>query len=152
VAIGSDGDQGELLHMPGGGSRHPASHETVDARLHYMKMNGNEVFKIAVRGMETIVRRAIDLAGCSVEDIDLFIPHQANLRMIDATSKRLGLTPDRVMVTIDRFGNTSSSSIPIALDEAVRTRRLKPGQQVGMVAFGAGLTWGAAVVRWECEP
>jgi 3-oxoacyl-[acyl-carrier-protein] synthase-3 len=149
VAIGSDGDEGDLLYMPGGGSRHPASHETVDQRLHYMKMEGNEVFKIAVRGMEAIARRAVSQAGCEVDELDLFIPHQANIRIMDATTKRLGLPPEKVMITIDRLGNTSASSIPIALDEAVRTGRAKDGNLLGMVAFGAGLTWGAAVVRWE---
>lgn len=149
VAIGSDGDQGSLLYMPAGGSLHPASHDTVEQRLHTMKMNGNEVFKIAVRGMERITRRAMDAAQCSVEEIDLFIPHQANLRMIDATAKRLGIPMERVMVTIDRFGNTSASSIPIALDEAARNGRIRSGDTLGMVAFGAGLTWGSAVIRWE---
>ncbi len=114
-----------------------------------MKMEGNEVFKIAVRGMEAIARRAVSDAGCEVGDLDLFIPHQANIRIMDATTKRLGLPPEKVMITIDRLGNTSASSIPIALDEAVRTGRAKEGNLLGMVAFGAGLTWGAAVVRWE---
>lgn len=149
VAIGSDGVHGELLYMPAGGSRNPATHDTVEKKLHSMKMNGNEVFKIAVRGMEAISRKAIDAAACTIDDIDLFIPHQANFRMIDATSKRLGIPEEKVVVTVDRFGNTSASSIPIALDEAVRDGRIKEGDMLGMVAFGAGLTWGASVVRWE---
>jgi len=149
VAIGSDGQLGDLLYMPAGGSRFPATRETVDARLHTMKMQGNEVFKIAVRGMEAISRSALDEANCRVEDLDVFIPHQANFRMIDATTRRLGLPEEKVEVTIDRFGNTSASSIPIALDLAVRAGRIKKGNMLGMVAFGSGLTWGAAVVRWE---
>lgn len=149
VATGSDGDKGELLYQPAGGSRMPASHETVDQRLHTIKMNGNEIFKIAVRGMETIARKAIDMAECSMEDIDLLIPHQANRRIVDATAHRLGVPPEKVVVTIDRFGNTSASSIPIAMDEFVRAGRIKQGDRIAMVAFGGGLTWGASVVRWE---
>jgi 3-oxoacyl-[acyl-carrier-protein] synthase-3 len=149
VVIGSDGDQGDLLYMPGGGSLLPSSHETVDQRLHSIKMAGNEVFKIAVRGMESIARKAIDRAGCTKDDIDLLIPHQANIRIIDATAKRLQIPPEKVVVVIERFGNTSSASIPLALDEAYGEGRVKPGMILGMVAFGGGLTWGAAVVRWE---
>jgi 3-oxoacyl-[acyl-carrier-protein] synthase-3 len=151
VVIGSDGDQGNLLFMPGGGSRHPASHETVDRRLHYMKMEGNEVFKIAVRGMASIARQALDKAGCTAGDLDFLIPHQANMRIIEATAKRLDVPMEKVVVTIDRFGNMSAASIPIALDERVRSGRVRKGDLLGMVAFGAGLTWGAAVLRWEPE-
>jgi 3-oxoacyl-[acyl-carrier-protein] synthase-3 len=149
VAIGSDGDQGDLLCLPAGGSKQPASHETVDARLHYMHMAGNEVFKIAVRGMETIARSALDMAGCTVNDIDLLIPHQANTRIIDATAKRLGIPRDKVVVVIDRFGNTSASSIPLALSVALSEGRVHKGDMLAMVAFGGGLTWGASMVRWE---
>jgi 3-oxoacyl-[acyl-carrier-protein] synthase-3 len=149
VAIGSDGDQGDLLCLPAGGSKQPASHETVDQRLHYMHMAGNEVFKIAVRGMETIARSALELAGCKVEDIDLLIPHQANTRIIDATAKRLGIPREKVVVVIDRFGNTSASSIPLALSVAESEGRVHRGNTLAMVAFGGGLTWGASVVRWE---
>jgi 3-oxoacyl-[acyl-carrier-protein] synthase-3 len=152
VVIGSDGDQGELLYMPGGGSRNPASNETVDQRLHYLKMAGNEVFKIAVRGMANIAQKAIDRAGCTVADIDLLIPHQANSRIIDATARRMGIPPEKVIVVIEKFGNTSASSIPLALCEAIKDGRVQPGQILGMVAFGGGLTWGAAVVRWGDVP
>jgi len=148
VALGSDGDYGELLFQPAGGSKNPATHETVENRLHTMKMNGNEVFKIAVRGMESITRQALDVAGITGDDLDLFIPHQANLRIIDATAKRLGIPKEKVVITIDRFGNTSASSIPIALDDSVRSGRINRGDTLGMAAFGAGLTWGGAVVRW----
>ena len=149
VAIGSDGDQGDLLCLPAGGSKQPASHDTVDRRLHYMHMAGNEVFKIAVRGMETIARSALELANCKVEDIDLLIPHQANTRIIDATAKRLGIPREKVVVVIDRFGNTSASSIPLALSVAESEGRVHRGDMLAMVAFGGGLTWGASVVRWE---
>jgi 3-oxoacyl-[acyl-carrier-protein] synthase-3 len=135
--------------MPGGGSRHPASHDTVDRRLHYMKMEGNEVFKIAVRGMATIARQALDKAGCTSGDLDLLIPHQANIRIIEATAKRLDIPMEKVVVTIERFGNMSAASIPIALDERVRSGHIRKGYLLGLVAFGAGLTWGSAVVRWE---
>jgi 3-oxoacyl-[acyl-carrier-protein] synthase-3 len=148
VAIGSDGDMGDLLCMPAGGSRLPASHETVENHLHALKMTGNEVFKIAVRGMEMIARKALEGAGLSVKDVDLLIPHQANLRMIDATARRLEVPPERVLVNIDRYGNTSSASIPIGLDEAVRGGRVRKGSTIVMVAFGGGLTWGACVVKW----
>jgi 3-oxoacyl-[acyl-carrier-protein] synthase-3 len=149
VVIGSDGDQGDLLHMPAGGSRRPASPETLAAREHFLHMAGNEVFKIAVRGMESIARKAIDRAGCGVEDIDLLIPHQANIRIIDATARRLGVPSEKVAITIDRFGNTSAASIPLTIYEALQAGRIQEGQTLGMVAFGGGLTWGAAVVRWE---
>jgi len=148
VKIGSDGEQGEVLYLPAGGSRHPATHETVEQHLHYVHMSGNDLFKIAVRGMETVARQALEEAGVGVSDIDLLVPHQANLRIIDATARRLEVPSEKVVVNIDRYGNTSAASIPIALDEAVRGGRIRPGSTVVMVAFGGGLTWGAAVVKW----
>jgi 3-oxoacyl-[acyl-carrier-protein] synthase-3 len=148
VALGSDGQYGPLLYQPAGGSRNPATAETVANHMHMMKMNGNEVFKIAVRGMEAISRQALEEAKLDVSDVDLFIPHQANRRIIDAMSKRLGIPEEKVVVTIERFGNTSAASIPVALDGVVREGRVKPGMLVGMAAFGAGLTWGGALVRW----
>jgi 3-oxoacyl-[acyl-carrier-protein] synthase III len=148
VATGSDGDMGDLLYMPAGGSRLPATHETVEKHLHALKMTGNEVFKIAVRGMDTIAREALRRAEVEIDEINLLIPHQANLRMIDATAKRLNIPPDKVLVNIQNYGNTSSASIPLGLDEAVRSGRIKRGDLIIMVAFGGGLTWGASVVRW----
>ena len=148
IAIGSDGASGDLLCMPAGGSRLPASHETIEKHLHVLKMTGNEVFKIAIRGMEGIAREALDLAGVSIDELALLIPHQANLRMIDATARRLEIPQEKVLVNIQRYGNTSSASIPLGLDEAVRAGRVKRGDPIIMVAFGGGLTWGAAVVRW----
>lgn len=148
VAVGADGDMGELLYMPAGGSRLPATHETVERHLHTLHMAGNEVFKIAVRGMETIARQAMSKAGVDISEVDLLIPHQANLRIIDATARRLEVPMEKVLVNIHRYGNTSSASIPVGLDEAARGGRITPGRAVVMVAFGGGITWGAAVVRW----
>jgi 3-oxoacyl-[acyl-carrier-protein] synthase-3 len=148
VAIGSDGSFADLLFMPAGGSKCPTTHESVEQHQHFIHMSGNDVFKIAVRGMETVARQALDQAGVALADIDLLVPHQANLRIIDATARRLELPPEKVVVNIDRYGNTSAASIPIALDEAVRGGRIQRGSRIVMVAFGGGLTWGAAVVRW----
>jgi len=145
--IRSDGRFGEMLMLPGGGSLNPASHETVDQRLHFIKMNGNNVFKSAVRCMTEALQQGIEDAGLTAGDIDLFIPHQANLRIIEAVAKRIGIPMDRVFVNVDRYGNTSAASIPIAIDEARAEGRLKPGDTMAAVAFGAGFTWGAAVLR-----
>lgn len=148
VAIGSDGDYGDLLCMPAGGSRLPATHETVEQHLHHIHMNGNEVFKVAVRGMEQILREAMRRANVDQDGIDLLVPHQANLRIIDAMAKRLEMPAEKVVVNINRYGNTSSASIPLGLDEAVRSGRIRRGDTIAMVTFGGGLTWGAAVMRW----
>jgi 3-oxoacyl-[acyl-carrier-protein] synthase-3 len=148
VTIHSDGVLGDLLEVPAGGSAMPATHETIDQRLHYIKMRGKELFKVAVRGMETSLRSALDKADMTAGDLDLVIPHQANRRIIDATRERLGIDDAKVVLNIDRYGNTSSASIPITLDECVRGGRLKPGDKVGFVAFGGGATWGATVSRW----
>ena len=148
VSIHSDGALGDLLELPAGGAALPASHETVDQRLHFIKMRGRELFRVAVRGMEDSMRRALEGAELSPQDLELVVPHQANLRIIDATRERLGIHPDRMLVNIERYGNTSSASIPITLDEVVRAGRLKQGDHVGLVAFGGGITWGASVARW----
>jgi len=148
VSIHSDGMIGDLLEIPSGGSARPASHETVDRREHYIRMKGKELFKVAVRGMDDSLRKALAEAGLTPADLELVIPHQANLRIIDAVRERTGLPPERVIVNIDRYGNTSSASIPITLDEVVRAGRLKPGDHVGFVAFGGGITWGASVATW----
>ncbi|MCL6516444.1 beta-ketoacyl-ACP synthase III [Alicyclobacillus sp.] len=145
--LGSDGSGGRFLYMPAGGSRRPASAETVSAREHFIKMEGRETFKFAVKAMASSTERVLETAGLTRDDIDLLVPHQANIRIIDAARKRFGLEEEKVVVTIDRYGNTSASSIPIALDEAVRTGRAQPGQLVVMVGFGGGLTWGATAVR-----
>jgi 3-oxoacyl-[acyl-carrier-protein] synthase-3 len=148
VSMHSDGALGDLLEVPAGGGGMPATHDTVDQRGHYIKMRGRELFKVAVRGMEESLRFVLGEAGITPEDLDLVIPHQANQRIIDAMRERLGIPPDKVILNIDRYGNTSSASIPISLDEVVRSGRLKPGANVGFVAFGGGVTWGASVARW----
>jgi 3-oxoacyl-[acyl-carrier-protein] synthase-3 len=148
VSIRSDGSHGDILEIPAGGSRVPASAETVARRDHFVKMQGRELFKLAVRGMEESLRAALEQAGLAPGDLELVIPHQANLRIIEATRARLGLSEDKVIVNIDRYGNTSAASIPLSLDELVRAGRLKPGDNVGMMAFGGGVTWGSAVARW----
>ena len=144
----SDGSLVHLLEMPAGGSLMPPSHETVDRRLHTIHMSGNDVFKHAVRAMESVALEALDLAGRKPDDLDLLVPHQANFRIIDATARRLGLPMEKVFVNLDRYGNTSSASIPLALDEARRSGRVKKGDLVEMVTFGGGFTWAAAVVEW----
>ena len=145
----ADGSRGGQLIIPGGGSRHPISHKVVDENLAKIKMaNGNEVFKTAVRAMEEAAVAALKANGVEVSDIDLLVPHQANARIINATAQRLGLPKERIVMNIDRFGNTSAASIPIALDGAVRAGRLKPGDLLLLVAFGGGLTWGSALIRW----
>lgn len=145
--LGSDGSGAKSLHMPAGGSRIPASQESVQARQHFLKMEGQETFKFAVRTMAASTEKVLQLAGLQKEDIDLLVPHQANIRIIDAARKRFGLDEDKVVVTIHKYGNTSASSIPIALDEAVREKRAKSGDLVVMVGFGGGLTWGSTAVR-----
>ena len=144
----SDGRYGDLLIQPGGGSRHPASHETVDRRLHFAKMKGNEVFKVAVRMLEDCAKRIIERNGFMVEDIDMFVPHQANLRIIEAAVKRLKLPMERVVVNVDRYGNTGAASVYVALEEAWAAKRITSGDLLLLAAFGGGFTWGAALVRW----
>lgn len=146
--MGADGNLGDLIFQPAGGSLHPASRETVDGRMHVIKMAGNKVFPHAVRKMGDAATRVLEAAGVPQDKLDLLIPHQANFRIIDAIGRQLGLPMEKVYVNIDKYGNTSSASIPIALDEAVRAGRIKPGHHVMLVAFGAGLTWGAALMRW----
>jgi 3-oxoacyl-[acyl-carrier-protein] synthase-3 len=146
--IAADGDKGELLHLPGGGSRHPASHDTVDGRLHYFKMNGRETFKHATRNMGDIAQKTLADAGLDLGDVDLLVPHQANLRIITYVAKQLDVPMEKVFTNVQRYGNTSSASIPLALTEAYKAGRIQKGQVILMVAFGAGLTWGAAAIRW----
>ena len=144
----SDGRYGDLLIQPAGGSRHPASHETVERRMHFAKMKGNEVFKVAVRMFGDSAQRILEKNGLKASDLDLFVPHQANLRIIEAAVKRLGLPMDRVVVNVDRYGNTGAASVYVALEEAWASRRLRPGDLVLLAAFGGGFTWGAALLRW----
>jgi len=147
-ALHTDGSMVDFICMPGGGVLHPPGQEMLDQRLHYIQMRGNETFKMAVRSIEEVCREVLDAAGLTCADVDWLVPHQANQRIINAVGQRLDLPPERVYLNIERYGNTSSASIPIALDEAVRTGKIREGQIVLMAAFGAGLTWGASVVRW----
>src|SRR5574337_11557 len=145
----SDGSKGRQLIIPGGGSRQPASQKVVDEKLVTIRMpNGNEVFKMAVRSMEEAAIAALKANGVEVSDIDLFISHQANARIIYAVAERLGLPRERIFTNIDRYGNTSAASIPLAMDEAVRGGRLKRGDLLLLTAFGGGITWGSALIRW----
>ena len=144
----SDGSYGDVLHIPGGGAAHPATHDTVEKRMHYIKMKGNETFKIAVRALEDVVQEALDHNKVKPEDIDLLVPHQANLRIIQAMAKRLNMPMEKVVLTIHKYGNTSAASIPMALDEAVRDGRVKENKLILLEAFGGGLTWASALIRW----
>ncbi len=144
----SDGRLADLLTIPGGGTADPISEKVVAERSHYMRMAGREVFKHAVLEMAEACDEAIRRAGVKPEEIDLMVPHQANIRIIDATAKHANVPLEKVMVTVDRYGNTSAASIPMALADAEASGRLKPGMLVLLVAFGAGFTWGSTVVRW----
>lgn len=148
VEMHSDGELGEVLEVPAGISRNPASETTVRAREHFIRMHGKRLFPFAVRAMEESLRLSLKRAGLGVDDLEMVIPHQANLRIIDAVRERMSLPAEKMIVNIDRYGNTSSASIPITLDEVVRAGRLKPGDNVGFAAFGGGVTWGASVMRW----
>ncbi len=146
--IKSDGRLAPLLYRPGGGSVDPISERVVCERSHFMKMAGREVFKAAVLAMADACDQALRQAGLTADQVDLLVPHQANLRIIEATAKHAGLPMSKVMVNVDRYGNTSSASIPLALEQAVAEGRVGPGTVVLLVAFGAGFTWGSAVIRW----
>jgi 3-oxoacyl-[acyl-carrier-protein] synthase III len=148
VYLKSDGTLAELLYRPGGGASHPPSEELLKDHSYYIKMAGREVFKAAVLSMADACDQALRRAGLDAAAIDLLIPHQANIRIIEATAKHAGVPMDKVYVNVDRFGNTSAASIAIALDDAVKCGRLKPGMTVMFCAFGAGFTWGSMVVRW----
>jgi 3-oxoacyl-[acyl-carrier-protein] synthase-3 len=144
----SDGRYWELLYRPGGGSRRPATAETVAARQHFAKMKGNEVFKVAVRMFAESTADLLKQHGLTADDVDLFIPHQANLRIIEAAVKRVGLPMERVFVNVERYGNTGAASVYVALEEAVSAGRVKRGDLVLLAAFGGGFAWGAALLRW----
>lgn len=144
----SNGSMADFIQMPGGGTMNPPGQAMIDQGLHHIQMRGNETFKIAVRSMEEVCREVLDSAGLSTADVNCLIPHQANQRIIDAVASRLEISADRCYCNIERYGNTSAASIPIALDEAVRGGRISSGDIVLMTAFGAGLTWGASVLRW----
>jgi 3-oxoacyl-[acyl-carrier-protein] synthase-3 len=146
--IKSDGRLAPLLHIPGGGAADPISEKVIRERSQYMKMAGREVFKHAVLTMAEACDEALRRAGIQGQDIDLLVPHQANIRIIDATARHAGIPGEKVIITVDRYGNTSAASIPMALADAEQSGRLTPGKVVLLVAFGAGFTWGSAVIRW----
>lgn len=144
----ANGGISDLIYVPGGGSRDPASMEVLQEKRCFIKMRGNETFKIAVKTMEEAVLEALKANDMIPDDLDLFVPHQANIRILRAVSQRLGISEHKVMINLDRFGNTSAASIPLALDQAIQDGKLQKGQRILMAAFGAGLTWASAVVRW----
>jgi len=143
-----DGSNDDLIIIPAGLSRYPASHETVEKRMHYVKMKGNEVFKIAVKLMKRTTIKTLGKCNLSVEDVDCFIPHQANIRIIHALTRVLKINKDKVFVNLDKYGNTSAASVMIALDEAVKEGKIKNSDIVVLTAFGAGLTYGTIVLKW----
>jgi 3-oxoacyl-[acyl-carrier-protein] synthase-3 len=147
-SLGNDGTNADALKVPAGGSRLPTSAETVANRQHYLTMVGGEVFKFAVRAMVESSERAVSQAGLTMSDIEIVVPHQANLRIIDAAAKRLNIPYERFVCNVDRYGNTSAASIPLALDEAARGGRIHPGDHVMLSSFGAGLSWGTMVMAW----
>jgi len=144
----SDGNLWGLLHVPGGGSRVPPSHQMLNEGLQYVKMQGNEVYKYAVRTMVEAARNTMESKGITSQEIDWFIPHQANMRIMEVVAKRLGIPLEKVIVTVHKYGNTSAASIPTALDEAVRSGKIRRGDLILVNSFGAGFTWGAALFRF----
>jgi 3-oxoacyl-[acyl-carrier-protein] synthase-3 len=154
AVLHSEGSKGELLMVAAGGAKHPASQKTMELGQHFITMAGGEVFKLAVKSMADAAEEAIAEANLRLEDIQLMIPHQANLRIIEGVAKRLRFPMERVFVNIQKYGNTSAASIPIALCEAAAEGRLRRGDKVLLVAFGGGFTWGASVLEWfgEHEP
>lgn len=149
VHLGADGTKGDLLKMPAGGSRIPASIQSIEARLHFMKMNGNELFKYAVKLMADAALKVTEPFGLTGDDIDLVIPHQANIRILDAVARRMGIDPKKKLyLNIEKYGNMSAASSAVALVEAVEEGRIKKGNTILLDAFGAGLTWGAVLIKW----
>jgi 3-oxoacyl-[acyl-carrier-protein] synthase-3 len=146
--IGADGSGGRLLKLPAGGSLNPASINTVENRLHYIQMDGNEVFKFATKKMSSSAKEVIEQSNLCIEDIDFFVPHQANIRIIEAAAKRLKIGNDKIIINLDKYGNMSAASIPVALDEAVKGRLIKRDDNIILVGFGGGLTWGAMAIKW----
>ena len=143
-----DGIGEEYLYMTGGGSRYPASLNTVKDKMHYLYQDGRTVYKHAVNGMSDVTLRVLERNGLSGEDVDMLIPHQANYRIIDAVAKKVGLSEDKVMINVHKYGNTTAGTIPIALSEAYEQQRIKQGDWIVMAAFGAGFTWGSALLKW----
>jgi 3-oxoacyl-[acyl-carrier-protein] synthase III len=146
--VRSDGSGGDLLIIPAGGSKLPASPETILRNLHTIQMDGGEVFRFAARVVDKATREVVEQAGLTLDDIELFIPHQANLRIIKAAARALQVDESRIFVNLEKYGNTSSASVPLALCEAVENGRLRPGDHLVLIGFGAGLAWAAAAIQW----
>ncbi len=146
-----DGSGGEYLIVPGGGSRMPATNKSVDNRAHYIKQDGKTVFKHAVKGMADVSEKILSRNNLTGDDIALFIPHQANKRIIDSAANRCGISEDKVLINIDQYGNTTAGTIPIAINEAIDDKRIKNGDYVLLASFGAGFTWGSILIKWESE-
>ncbi len=146
--INSDGDLGDLICLPGGGSRHPSSMDSLLKKLHFIKMKGSETFKVAVRTLEELAMKTLQENDLNPSQLSLLVPHQANIRIIQATAKRLGLPMEKVFMNIQKYGNTSAASVPLALDEAVQSGQIKAGDFILLEAFGGGLTWASSLIRW----
>ena len=146
--LGSDGKFTDILHIPGGGTYSPFSQDVLDQKLHFLDMSGQEVFKLAINMMVLAANEILDQSGVTISDIKWLIPHQANTRIISSVAKRLGLPEERAIINLDKYGNTSGATIPIALDEVVRRNQVERGDYILLVAFGGGLTWGASLIRW----
>jgi len=146
--LGADGSGGSQLYVPAGGSRSPATEETVAEGMHFVKMNGREVFKFATRVLVSSAEAVLAECGRSIEDVDVYVPHQANVRIIEHARQKLGIPEEKTVIDVDRYGNTSSGSIPLALADATADGRLRPGQLVLMTGMGAGLTWGSGLIEW----
>ncbi|ACK42222.1 MULTISPECIES: beta-ketoacyl-ACP synthase III [Dictyoglomus] len=144
-----DGSGADLLAIPGGCAKYPCSEEVLKNKLHYIKMNGREVFKFSVRVIGEVTEEALSKAGLSSKDLNWLVPHQANIRIIEAGAERLGIPLDKVAINLQKYGNTSTASIPLALEELIKEKKLKDGDIVALVGFGAGLSWGSAVMRWK---
>lgn len=148
IELGSDGSGSDHLLIPAGGSRRPTNQDTLDKRLQYISMEGSEVFKFAVRKIDETCKNILQKTGLKAEDVDLLIPHQANTRIIDSAVKKLKIPREKTFVNLDKYGNMSAASIPVALDEAIREGRIKNGNHVLLVGFGGGLTWGSSIIKW----
>jgi 3-oxoacyl-[acyl-carrier-protein] synthase-3 len=144
----SDGTQSDKLYIPGGGTLNPTSHDTLYEGMHYIRMRGNELFKLAVKSMVAASKKALKYNNLTVEDIDLVVPHQANIRIMESIAKKLKLPMEKVMVTIDYYGNSSAATVPTAFDKARKMGKIQEGDTILTVAFGAGLTWASSVIQW----
>ncbi len=148
TTLRSDGQYWDLIHMPGGAARRPASHEVIDRREHYIRMEGRQTFKVAVQSLEQVAIETLERVGWSIDDVDWVLAHQANRRIVDAATERLGVPSEKVPMNVERYGNTSAASIPVLLDECNRAGRFEPGHKLLLVTFGAGATWGASAIEW----